>query len=215
MYTEQGWSAKFSPWWEDLSLGGGFKYVFYVHPFSPYLGRWSQLTSIFFRRNLGKRGFLAAREMIPIDEHIFQMCWNHPRIEANCSNIGQPHPSNKLVGESSQKKAAFLSFRIFQSWLLQILDKTCIYFVDASKWLGSKSQMMTLQTTSLCKIDAIWCNFFMFLSLQVVLAFNMFVPPFYSGRWSVIQMSHEKNPGWLGYIRDYIAQLYRDYNKPL
>ena len=28
-------------------------------------------------------------------------------------------------------------------------------------------------------------------------------------------MSHEKNPGWLGYIRDYTTQLYRDYNKPL
>ena len=29
------------------------------------------------------------------------------------------------------------------------------------------------------------------------------------------QMSHEKNPGWLGYIGDYTTQLYRDYNKPL
>ena len=28
------------------NLGGGFKYVFYVHP---YLGKWSSLTSIFFR----------------------------------------------------------------------------------------------------------------------------------------------------------------------
>ena len=27
--------------------------------------------------------------------------------------------------------------------------------------------------------------------------------------------SSEKNPGWLGYIGDYITQLYRDYNKPL
>ena len=24
-----------------------------------------------------------------------------------------------------------------------------------------------------------------------------------------------QNPGWLGYIRDYIIQLYRDYNKRL
>ena len=28
-------------------------------------------------------------------------------------------------------------------------------------------------------------------------------------------LSHEKNPGWLGYIGDYTAQLYGDYNKPL
>ena len=31
----------------------------------------------------------------------------------------------------------------------------------------------------------------------------------------VVQVSHEKNPGWLGYIRDYTTQLYRDYNKSL
>ena len=30
-----------------------------------------------------------------------------------------------------------------------------------------------------------------------------------------IQVSHEKNPGWLGYIGDYTTQLSRDYNKPL
>ena len=30
------------------------------------------------------------------------------------------------------------------------------------------------------------------------------------------QLSNEKRaPGWLGYIGDYTAQLYRDYNKPL
>ena len=29
------------------------------------------------------------------------------------------------------------------------------------------------------------------------------------------QLSHEKKPGWLFYIRDYTTQLYRDYNKPL
>ena len=29
-----------------------------------------------------------------------------------------------------------------------------------------------------------------------------------------IQVSNEKNPGWLGYIRDYTTQLYRDCNKP-
>ena len=28
-------------------------------------------------------------------------------------------------------------------------------------------------------------------------------------------VSHERNPGWLGYIGDYTAQLYGDYNKPL
>ena len=28
-------------------------------------------------------------------------------------------------------------------------------------------------------------------------------------------VSNEKKPGWLGYIRDYTTQLYRDYNKPL
>ena len=28
-------------------------------------------------------------------------------------------------------------------------------------------------------------------------------------------MSSVQNPGWLGYIRDYTTQLYRDYNKPL
>ena len=30
-----------------------------------------------------------------------------------------------------------------------------------------------------------------------------------------IHVSNEKNLGWLGYIGDYTAQLYRDYNKPL
>ncbi len=28
-------------------------------------------------------------------------------------------------------------------------------------------------------------------------------------------MSHEKNPGWLGFIGDYTIQLYGDYNKLL
>ena len=28
-------------------------------------------------------------------------------------------------------------------------------------------------------------------------------------------MSHEKNPGWLGYRGDYTTQLYGDYNNPL
>ena len=28
-------------------------------------------------------------------------------------------------------------------------------------------------------------------------------------------MSHEKNLVWLGYIRDFTAQVYSDYNKPL
>ena len=30
-----------------------------------------------------------------------------------------------------------------------------------------------------------------------------------------IQLSNEKNPGCLGYLRDYTTQLYRGYNKPL
>ena len=30
-----------------------------------------------------------------------------------------------------------------------------------------------------------------------------------------LQLSNEKNLGWLGYIGDYTPQLYRDYNKPL
>ena len=29
------------------------------------------------------------------------------------------------------------------------------------------------------------------------------------------ELSHEKNPGWLGYIGDYTTQLYRDKNNPL
>ena len=29
------------------------------------------------------------------------------------------------------------------------------------------------------------------------------------------QVSNEKSPGWLGCIRDYTTQVYRDYNKPL
>ena len=28
------------------------------------------------------------------------------------------------------------------------------------------------------------------------------------------KVSNEKNPGWLGNIRDYTTQVYRDYNKP-
>ena len=31
----------------------------------------------------------------------------------------------------------------------------------------------------------------------------------------LLQLSHEKNPGWLGYIGDYTTQLYGDYSKPL
>ena len=30
-----------------------------------------------------------------------------------------------------------------------------------------------------------------------------------------IHLSNEKNPGCLGYIRDYTTQVYRDYDKPL
>ena len=30
-----------------------------------------------------------------------------------------------------------------------------------------------------------------------------------------MEMSNEKNLGWLGYTGDYTTQLYRDYNKPL
>ena len=29
-----------------------------------------------------------------------------------------------------------------------------------------------------------------------------------------VQMSHEKNPGYLGCIGDYTTQLYTDYKKP-
>ena len=29
------------------------------------------------------------------------------------------------------------------------------------------------------------------------------------------QLSHEKNPGWIGFIGDYTIQLYGDYNKLL
>ena len=31
----------------------------------------------------------------------------------------------------------------------------------------------------------------------------------------LFHLSNEKNLGWLGYIRDYTTQLYRDYSKPL
>ena len=30
-----------------------------------------------------------------------------------------------------------------------------------------------------------------------------------------LHVSHEKNPGWFGYIGHYTTQVYRDYNKPL
>jgi len=33
--------------------------------------------------------------------------------------------------------------------------------------------------------------------------------------WLGYHLSHEKYPGWLGYIGHYTTQLYRDYNKPL
>ena len=39
-----------------------------------------------------------------------------------------------------------------------------------------------------------------------------------SGSWNMLeldQLSNEKNPRWLFYIRDYTTQLYGDYNKPL
>ena len=38
---------------------------------------------------------------------------------------------------------------------------------------------------------------------------------FSDGNTTGTQVSHEKNPGWLGRIRDYTTQLYRDYHKPL
>ena len=74
--------------------------------------------------------------------------------------------------------------------------------------------------------------------LQGEIVFFFHVTP-YTGRWYIIwvelsnifhfhlylgkipmltnifQTSHEKNPGWLGYIGDYTTQLLRDYNKPL
>ncbi len=31
----------------------------------------------------------------------------------------------------------------------------------------------------------------------------------------LLQVSNEKNLGWLGYIGDYTTQLFRDYNKLL
>ena len=31
----------------------------------------------------------------------------------------------------------------------------------------------------------------------------------------ILDLSNEKNPGWLGDVGDYTTQLYRDYNKPL
>ncbi len=35
------------------------------------------------------------------------------------------------------------------------------------------------------------------------------------GLVQMIHLSHEKNPGWLGFIGDYTVQLYGDYNKLL
>ena len=32
---------------------------------------------------------------------------------------------------------------------------------------------------------------------------------------NLFHLSSVQNPGWLGYIRDYTTQRYRDYNKPL
>ena len=36
----------------------------------------------------------------------------------------------------------------------------------------------------------------------------------FGGQTTYVQVSNEKNPGWLGYIGDYTTQLYRDYDKP-
>ena len=36
-----------------------------------------------------------------------------------------------------------------------------------------------------------------------------------SRREMILDLSNEKNPGWLGDVGDYTTQLYRDYNKPL
>ncbi len=44
------------------------------------------------------------------------------------------------------------------------------------------------------------------------LCFRAYAPLVTDGEF---QLSHEENPGWLGYIGDYTTQLYGDYNKPL
>ena len=56
-----------------------------------------------------------------------------------------------------------------------------------------------------CKFWPVHCQPDLFL--RVALGLGFWFPSF--------QMSHEKNPGWLGYIGDYTTQLYRDCNKPL
>ena len=48
-----------------------------------------------------------------------------------------------------------------------------------------------------------------------ILRFHVNLPGVYSHAANIIQMSNEKNLGWLGYTRDYTTQLYRAYNKPL
>ena len=47
----------------------------------------------------------------------------------------------------------------------------------------------------------------------LILSFNLNMLRVFLPRGN--HLSHEKNPGWLGYIGDYTTQLYRDFNKPL
>ena len=43
---------------------------------------------------------------------------------------------------------------------------------------------------------------------------DLLFPPQKTDKDNWKHLSHEKNPGWLGYIGDYTTQLYGDYNKP-
>ena len=67
--------------------------------------------------------------------------------------------------------------------------------------------------------NGLYMGYFTYLQMEYnywgynpILTFDPFTS--YPGTWPN-HLSHEKNPGWLGYIGDYTTQLYRDYNRPL
>ena len=123
------WEKKLGETSNGASLGGGFKYFFYVHP---YLGKWSILTNI------------------------FQMGWNHQPVHLTvvflCSPefffrgntwayfFQEPHPKKRVRDKNSHKM--WWSYKDNQ-----IISKThscfcCHFMIDPDRFLVDVFQSM-------------------------------------------------------------------------
>ena len=96
-------------------------------------------------------------------------------------------------------------------WVILLMDKfvTVNILRDLSDQLvQSFVQVLTFMQWCRCLLLFIIVSLFMFISFLLCSSDNQI-------QLSKIQLSNEKNPGWLGYIGDYTTQVYRDYNKAL